>query len=204
MLECSGDFLIAVTDDWTVDDLWEDEISLKIRSCSSTETQKSSAIFVVVSVDVEADGRMKFEYLSTSDTSLDSLVYSMLTTYLTHFVKPCLLLTQWNRRFWKKAKEIVIQLRAYLEGTSGSTMVLLSISGLHREGKADPSLLFLLVELSEVTVAASEKLCDFLSRHCSKIRLCSSAELPKVGSLLREFHSINEKLSSSLQYPFLE
>ena len=124
--------------------------------------------------------------------------------YLTHFVKPCLLLTQWNRRFWKKAKEIVIQFRAYLEGTSGSTMVLLSISGpLHREGKADPSLLFLLVELSEVTVAASEKLCDFLSRHCSKIRLCSSAELPKVGSLLREFHSINEKLSSSLQYPFL-
>ena len=78
MLECSGDFLIAVTDDWT--DLWEDEISLKIRSCSSTETQKSSAIFVVVSVDVEADGRMKFEYLSTSDKSLDSLVYSMLTT----------------------------------------------------------------------------------------------------------------------------
>ena len=53
--------------------------------------------------------------------------------YLTHFVKP------WPNEtdgFEKKAKEIVIQLRAYLEGTSGSTMVLLSISGLHREGKA--------------------------------------------------------------------
>ena len=78
MLECSGDFLIAVTDDWTY--LWEDEISLKILSCSSTETQKSSAIFVVVSVDVEADGRMKFEYLSTSDTSLDSLIQSILSS----------------------------------------------------------------------------------------------------------------------------
>ena len=104
MLECSGDFLIAVTDDWTVDDLWEDEISLKIRSCSSTETQKSSAIFVVVSVDVEADGRMKFEYLSTSDTSLDSLIYSMLTTWLTLW-SPVFFLPNETDGFEKKQKK---------------------------------------------------------------------------------------------------